>query len=379
MPTALLTDIVARAAKPVAARQYTIWDASLRGFGLRVGSSSKTWTVMIGKERRRICLGRYPAMGLQAARQEAKRLILAASLARNQANITNISFSAALDKFVEVGLHKVREHTGKEYERILRKHFEPVWKAKLLTEISRADINNVLDDLLRESPTMANSAFKIIRLFLRWAMRRGYLVNTPCEALQLPARCVSRDRVLSKQELQVVLRNAQTAGTLGTIISLLALTGQRRGEIAHLRSSWIDRDAALLRFPKQFTKNGHDHVLPATPFVLQLLPTTDGLVFPARGHTDRAFNGWSNTFVEFRKRCGIADFTLHDLRRTATTMMAELGAPPHIIERILNHLTGSTAHSISPLGRIYNRYLYIDEMRAVLSRWEAEVLKLLGT
>ena len=129
MPAVLLTDIVARTAKPVAGRQLTIWDASLRGFGLRIGASSKTWTVVVGQERRRISLGHYPAMGLQAARQEAKRLILAASLARNQGNVASISFSAALHTFVEVGLLKVRAHTGKEYERVLRKHFEPVWKA----------------------------------------------------------------------------------------------------------------------------------------------------------------------------------------------------------------------------------------------------------
>jgi len=376
MPSVVLTDIVARKAKSIEGSQYTLWDASLRGFGLRIGGSVRTWTVMVGKERRRICIGHYPAMGLQAARKEAKRLLLAAAVARNQGATINITFAAAVDNFVEVGLHKVRQGTGKEYERILRKHFEPVWKARLLTEITRNDINRVLDQLVADTPATANQAFKVIRLFLRWARRRGYLANTPSEGLQMPAKRLPRDRVLSKEELQRVLKGAQTLDTLGTIIALLVLTGQRRGEIANLRSTWIDRSAAVIRFPREFTKNGQEHVLPATPLVLELMPARDGLLFPARGHPDRAFNGWSKSFDEFREICAVDDFTLHDLRRTAATMMAELGILPHIIERILNHITGSTAQSITTLGRIYNRHLYLDEMRDALTRWEAAVVSL---
>ena len=105
----------------------------------------------------------------------------------------------------------------------------------------------------------------------------------------------------------------------------------------------------------------------------------EGLLFPARGHVDRAFNGWSKSMDSLRRTCSVEDFRLHDLRRTAATMMAGLRIPPHIIERILNHVTGSTAHSITPLGRIYNRHLYLDEMREALNRWEAFVAELLAS
>lgn len=372
MPSGVLTDIVARSAKPSERGQYTLWDGSLPGFGLRIGGTSKTWTVMVGPERRRISLGRYPAMGLQAARLEAKRVLLAASLARNSGAMS-ITFAAALEKFVEVGLQNVRASTAKDYQRILRKHFEPRLRARLLSEITRHDINKVLDGMVGEAPASANEAFSVIRLFLRWALRRGYLMNTPCEGMQMPAKRRTRDRVLTPTELVQVLKTAEAVETLGTIIVLLILTAQRRGEIAHLRSNWVDRDNALIRFPRDITKNGHEHILPATPLVLRLLPRREGLLFPARGQPERAFNGWSKTFDAFRASCGLEDFTLHDLRRTAATMMAEQGTPPHIIERILNHITGSTAHSITTLGRIYNRYLYFDEMRVALMRWEETV------
>ena len=69
---------------------------------------------------------------------------------------------------------------------------------------------------------------------------------------------------------------------------------------------------------------------------------------------------------EFRHCCGFADFTLHDLRRTAATNMAELGTAPHVIEKVLNHVTGSTSLSISVIGRIYNRARYLPQMRDAL-------------
>jgi len=377
MPATFLTDIVAKTARPILGRQYTIWDRSLRGFGLRVGAEAKTWTVMVGKDRRRITIGRYPTMGLQVARSEAKKLMLAASVARNGPGITPIGFATAFEKFAEVHLPTIRESTAEEYQRILRKHFERPWKNRLTTDITRADVNQIIDRLVVETPSEANHAFAVVRLFLRWSVRRGYLENSPCEAMRAPAKHKTRDRVLTGEELKIVLLAAQVTGVFGSIVKVLALTAQRRGEIASLRSEWIDRHNMLITFPRSSTKNNQEHVLPLTPFSLGLLPEHKGLLFPARGQPDHAFNGWSNSMDALRRTCGVPDFRIHDLRRTAATMMAGLGVAPHILERILNHVTGSTALSITPLGRIYNRHLYLDEMRAALTRWEAEVLRLL--
>lgn len=378
MVSVVLTDMVARTSKPRAGTQYTIWDRSLPGFGLRVGADAKTWTVVVGKERRRVTIGRYPLVGLQVARIEAKRIMLAGALARSQPDITVVPFSVALEKFIEVRLPQNRPSTVKERKRVLRKHFEPVWKNRLLTEIKKSDINRILDGLIH-TPEMANHAFAVIRLFLRWAVRRGYLASSPCDGLQPPAKSVTRERVLTREELRRVLAAADALGSFGTIVLLLVLTAQRRGEVASLHSAWINREKMTITLPKRVTKNGREHTLPLTQLALQLLPQGDGLLFPARGHTDRAFNGWSNSMSSLRTASGVEDFTLHDLRRTAATMMAELRIPPHIVERILNHVTGSTAHSITTLGRIYNRHMYLDEMRDALCRWESHVLTLLPT
>lgn len=382
MAKTLLTDIVARTAKPIAGTQFTIWDTSLRGFGLRVGCHAKTWTVMLdSRRRRRVVIGRYPAMGLQAARAEARRVMLSAALNRHQTAVPPTPFTTALEKFLDLHLSQTRASNAKEKERIMRKHFLPMWRNRLMTEIVREDVTRILDAMM-DTPIMANNTFATVRTFFRWSLRRGYLASSPCEAMLAPAKRVSRERVLSVAELARVLstaRSPEQVGAFSTIVMLLILTAQRRGEIANLRSEWIDRSSGTITLPRHITKNGYEHVVPVTPYVLELLPSAEGLLFPARGSPNRSYNGWSKGMHGFRTSCRIDDFNLHDLRRTAATMMAQLGTPPHIIERILNHVTGSTAHSITTLGRIYNRHLYLDEMREALCRWESHVLKLLAT
>src|SRR5262245_31863613 len=114
VPRLPLTDIVARNATTVPGRRFTIWDTKLPTFGLRISAQTKTWTVMIDrKKRRRITIGRYPAMGLQAARQEARRSINAAGAVRSTPGITAITFGAGLQKFIELHLSLNRRSTAK--------------------------------------------------------------------------------------------------------------------------------------------------------------------------------------------------------------------------------------------------------------------------
>ncbi len=375
VPRVLLTDIVVRNATACDGERFTIWDTKLPTFGVRISARTKTWTVMLDREkRRRITLGRYPTMGLQIARTEARRFINAAALTRSTPGITPVTFGAALQRFIELHLSQNRPSTAREHERVLRKHCEPRWKSRLISEIYRSDVIDVLD-ALHATPMMANAAFATMRLFFRWAVRRGYLLHTPCEAMRAPAKTRSRERVLNHHELCKVLTIARSAGTFGTIVTLLAFTAQRRGEIAALHTSWINREGLLLTIPREVAKNGREHQVPLTPFTVGLLPQVNGLLFPARGGPETPFNGWSKSMDAFRKACAVDDFTLHDLRRTAATIMAEeLQVLPHVIERLLNHVTGT----ISPVGKIYNRAKYLPEVRSALLAYEQFLHLLVG-
>jgi integrase len=86
-----------------------------------------------------------------------------------------------------------------------------------------------------------------------------------------------------------------------------------------------------------------------------------------------SYNSWSQPKARLDERSGVTDWTLHDLRRTFATIHASIGTPPHITDRLLNHLSGS--RTLSPIAKIYNRYSYLKEMRTALEKYEHHLFK----
>ena len=159
----------------------------------------------------------------------------------------------------------------------------------------------------------------------------------------------------------------------GTIVKLLILTGQRRGEVAGLEWPEVDYAAAVWTIPAARSKNGRAHALPLAPVALATIKSlprlSDSFAFPARGNEEATFSGWSKAKAQLDELAGVTDWTLHDLRRTTATRLAGLGIPPHIVERILNHAGGSFAG----VAGVYNRFEYGEEMREALKLWETSL------
>jgi integrase len=365
-----LTELSIRALK-TDAQQVDYWDTTTPGFGIRVGRRSKTFVAK--RANRRHTIGRYPAMSLQDARIQAKRLLVE----RNAIPTPDVRFADALDTFIATHCAiNNRPSTQHETERLLRANFLPRFKNRQLGEITPHDISNIIDRLL-DRPSAANHAFTAIRTFFRWTVKRRYLPSTPCAGMGLPTKSKARHRVLSDQELRSVWRAADDAAyPFGAVVKLLILTGQRRGEIAALRWEWINRDKRTITFPALATKNGREHTIPYGEHVarvLDTLPNHSGLLFPARGK-DTPLNGWSKCKEGLDEGSGVANWTLHDLRRTFATNLAALNVPPHVTERLLNHASGT----ISGVAAIYNRHAYMDEMREAIAKWEAFLALLLA-
>jgi integrase len=206
-----------------------------------------------------------------------------------------------------------------------------------------------------------------------WAVEQGHLERSPCAGLGMPAQAISRDRILSDGELARVWKAAGEMGyPFGPMIQLLILTAQRRGEVVGLRWSELDTNAMEWTLPNGRTKSARAHIVPlsgaAAELVTGLPRLHDVLVFPARGKNNPA-SGFSKWKRELDERSGVVDWRIHDLRRTAASGMAQLAVPPHIIERVLNHTTGT----LGGVAGIYNRYGYLVEMRSALERWWGRV------
>jgi integrase len=194
-----------------------------------------------------------------------------------------------------------------------------------LDDISSARISGILDDLI-DTPSTARHAFVAVRTFLRWCAKPGYIANSPIALMDAPASATSRDRVLKNAELVAIYRKALSQGcTGGNIVRLLILTGQRRGEIGALRGEWIDRTSRTVTLPSELTKNGRAHTFPYGDMVAAIVENlpTGGFLFPARGaDNERSYNGWSKLKTSVDP--GVAEWTLHDLRRTFATNLASL-------------------------------------------------------
>lgn len=304
---------------------------------------------------------------------------------RTSSEIVSQRLSEALTDYEETYCAlNLRESTAKENMRLLRRHFGHL-ENKRLEDITSADITRVLDGMAK-TPALLNAAFRSIRGFLNWCVRRGKLPHSPCEGMTLPVKPKSRDRLLSEAELGTVWHSA-TAYPFGTIVRLLILTGQRRGEIAGLRWDWISEHS--ITFPKHITKNGREHTIPIGNTTKQLIADIprlkdQPLLFPARGK-DTPYNGWSKGKKAFdadiaayiqqeRLNHTVEHWTLHDLRRTFATIHASIGTPIHITERLLNHATGT----LTPIAAVYNRYSYFDEMKRAVEAYETHLLRLLA-
>jgi integrase len=374
-----LTDISVKALTAPAQGQKTYRDDTLTGFGVRVSQGgSKTFVLVHGADRRFTTIGRYPVISLQDARNEAKRLLAEQTLGKHRPK--RLQFETAFEQFVSTHLQqKNRPSTAKTTEALIRNHF-PSFKRKALDDIRTDDITGVTDRLLRKGQRgAANHAFTAVKTFLRWCVRRRYIPHSPIEGLELPARPGSRERVLTDEELAQILTVARDFGVFGTYIQVLALTGQRRTEIASLHASWIDRGTKrTITLPAAITKNKQEHTFPFGPTVSEILAAlpTEGLLFPGR-HSDKPMSGFgplkSSLDTKITERFGeMAHWQLHDLRRTFSTGLARLGVLPHVKETFLNHTSAKT-----DVERIYDRYQYLPEMRAAIILWESHCALLL--
>jgi integrase len=223
-------------------------------------------------------------------------------------------------------------------------------------------------DKLADTKGEQQHAYGNLRAFLRWCHRRHYLDRNPMERMTPPHRYKPRERVLTNEELKRVL-DALGDDAFGDIVRLLILTGQRVGEITKLQGEMIGEERITL--PAWLTKNGREHAFPLGSMAKAVLtprPDDNGWFFPARGKTT-PFNGHSPCKRKLDQNCEVRGWTLHDLRRTFASGLASLGVSLPVIERLLNHVSGSFGGIVG----VYQRYDYMREMRNAIETWEKHV------
>jgi len=242
-----------------------------------------------------------------------------------------------------------------------------------LTKIDRRTIALRLAEIEQASGGVSRNRFRSsLSAFFAWAIREGLTEFNPVTGTGKASEGNGRDRVLTEAELTALLK-ALGQDDFSDIIRLLILTGQRREEIGGLRWSEIDWGRGLIVLPPERTKNKRQHELPMSTQVDAILTRRRGPAIASRGQHrlgefvfGRRFTAWSKSKEILDRRLnGMGAWRLHDLRRTAATHMAELGVLPHVVEAILNHVSGHK----SGVAGLYNRAKYQDAMRSALQAY----------
>ena len=398
MPTTNLTAASVHRLKPPSSGQVEYYDRRLPSFGLRLSyHGTKSWFVMTRLDGKliRVTLGRHPALSLADAREEARRTTTLAAAGKDPRLIRSVAkqkrqeerrntFASCADEFLERHVERrLRPSTQREYRRILKGSDTRAWRDRPISQIGKRDVLDVIDAMDgRGSPGASKRALVYLRKFFNWCAERDIISVVPTDRIRPPHPEVKRDRVLSDEELRYLLCALETERSVfGPLLRLLILTGQRRAEVAGMLWSElreIEDEGALWEIPGKRTKNKQTHLVPLSSQVrklVQSLPYVGALVFTTTGETPVSGFGKAKARLderieEMRRLDGLEPmplWTLHDLRRTMVTVMNEkLGFAPHVVEAVVNHMSGLAKVGVAG---VYNRALYFDERRRALQNW----------
>ncbi len=386
-----LTDVALRKLSPPASGSMEVWDGRLPGFGVRVSpKGTKSFILLYRHEGRpkRLTIGRYPMLTLSDARKAAQKALAdvaqgtdpSAAKKKTKPLSDPFNFVAFVTAFIEK-YAAPKNKDWRESHRLFKREFIPHWRQRDIRKITKRDVTAVIDGIVaRGSPGAANHALAAVRRLFNWGVERGLLELSPVQGLKPPAKLNSRDRVLSDAELVSIWNAAGQEGyPFGSIVRLLILSGQRRGEVMGMRWCDVDTKALTWTLPGELNKSGRMHILPLTNtsvVLIDALPRlSDVLVFPSRSSvSNNPVSGMGKAKGRIAANCKIDDWRLHDIRRTVATGMARLKISPHVVEKVLNHSSGTFAG----VAGVYNRFGYLDEMREALEVWDRHLIGLLG-
>ena len=277
----------------------------------------------------------------------------------------------------------------------------PKWGERKIHDITKRDVIELLDGIIDAGRGLtANRALAMVRKLFNWSIERGILDTSPCQGVKAPLAEHARDRVLTDDEI-LWLWCACLADSypFGPLVQLLLLTGARRTEVAGMTYDELNLDERIWNLPGARTKNGEEHTVPlsnAAIAVIESLPR----IKPNRGAPNFLFTtnaethvtGYSRSKVrlnglmllEARQEAAergddataveIPRWTLHDLRRTVASELARLGISLPVIEKVLNHTSGSFAGIMA----VYQRHSFADEKRQALDAWARHIETITG-
>jgi integrase len=357
------------------AKRYEVHDLHCPGLSVRVSArGQKVFSVKFryGLKQKRQKLGVYPRITLATAREKAIDVLRQVDegidpTKRRRSADTKVE--AVCGEFIRVHA-QARNKSWREAERILQRELIATFGQRDIRDIKRWDVLELMDGAIaRGSGYQANRIHSNIRKLFNWCIERGIVETSPIVGLKAPTKEYSRDRVLDDDEIVRLLRACRNdVYPFRQFVPMLLATAQRRGELAEMRWSEIDLENKIWVIPADRSKNGKPHVVPLSAYALEILSEVPRFLdcdFVFTTTHKSPVSGFSKMLRRLSEGSQTTDWRLHDLRRTAASGMARASVFPHVVEKVLNHISGT----ISGVAAVYNRYGYDAEKRDALEGW----------
>jgi integrase len=338
---------------------------------------SRAWRVgyyIDGRPKART-IGHYDpergGMGVKAAREAAFNFDPKAANAAAQAG----SFKEVAESWLKLYVAKKGLRSQGEIERILNYYVYPQWERRPFFEIRRLDVNALLDRLEeKHGAPQTDAVLSVLRSMANWFQSRDENYVSPIvRGMRRDERDASeraRARILSDDEIRALWTAADDTGTFGALVKVLLLTAQRLGKVGAMRREDISAEG-VWTIPSEPREKGNAGELKLPAMALDIIraqPQIDNspFVFAGRARAGRhksSFNSFSQRKDELGEKLPAAmpHWTLHDLRRTARSLMAKAGVADNVAERVLGHTIGG-------VQGVYNRYAYFEEKADALAR-----------
>jgi integrase len=392
----ILTAVAVGKAKPKTNRKtselerHEIPDRGCKGLYLIVQpSGAKSWAVRYryGGRTRKLTLGALPALQLsearvkaaaalaevakgtdpivsnKAAKQAAKQAAKRAAIERSGDTVERLT-ALFLEQHAKT---KTRRSSWSAVEGTFRREVLPRWRGRMVADITRKDVRELIREIAQTRPIQANRAQTQLSRFFRWLVNEDYITGSPVVGLERPAKENVRERSLSDDEVRRFWSATEALpAAYRDIYRLLLLSGARRQEVAGMEWRELDMSNKVWTLPSARSKSKFPHMLPLGPLAWSIIEAQPKVSVHVFG---RLRSGFSSPNVKPRLDEVMqpdAAFVTHDLRRTARSLMSRAKIDSVIAERMIGHL---------PSGMIkrYDRHDFLEEKHKGFVKLESEV------
>lgn len=391
MPKKELTDPFIKGFNSPQDKSVSYSDSILPGLTIRFysgGSKTFSYRYYINGKQKRYTLGKYPSLKLAEARRAAREIAEQVSKgtdpqAEKVQSREDLTIKELAEEFKEKHLPTLKPSTQTDYKERIDHVIVPALGGIIARQIQPDDILDLLEEIADRAPIQSNRIRAILSSMYSFGQKRRIVLVNPVLTIPRLGKENQRDRFFTEPEIKRIWGIVDDLDQpVSSLLKMLFITGQRLGETRMMKWDYIQDNVWMI--PEELTKAKRSHALPLPPMAMNILKDlqkyTGGSVFvfqsPLKENQPITWIQWhARSIRDMGDEKGVSDFRIHDIRRTVTSYMAELGVDRTTLGKVLNHkqLAGD-----SHVTARYDRYDYMDEKKLALFKWSAKLQEIIS-